>query len=301
MTAIQKRGLIFGVLGTMTWGATGSFSQFLFENYVVDPAWLSSFRMSAAGGILVGYSLLCDRKRLFGLLRCGKDLLILLVFALLGLLFNQLSYLFAIRHSNAGTATILQNLSLVLITVLFSLMRRRLPSRIQLAAIFCAFFGTFLIATQGRPDTLSLSPQGLFWGLGSAVGAATYSLLSTDLIDRWGNAVVPGSGMLIGALALSPFRQAWKIPALDLRGWMAVLCIVLMGTVIASALFLQCVHDLGPINANLLAGIEPLTATVLSAVMLHSSFSVPDLAGFALILGAVMLLNLQTRHAEKNR
>ena len=292
MTSIQKRGLIFGILGTMAWGAGGSCSQFLFEHDAVDPVWLSSLRMCTAGGILICYALLRDRKRLLGLLRSRRDLLILSVFAVMGLLLNQLSYLPAIRHSNAGTATVLQNLSLVLIVLLFHLMRRSLPKAMQLAAVFLAFLGTFLIATQGNIHTLSLSPGGLFFGLSSAVGAAAYSLLSTDLIDRWGNAVVPGCGMAIGAILLAPFRPAFCMPPLSPSGLLALGYIVLFGTVIASALFLQCVHDLGPVNAGLLAGIEPLTATILSALLLGSRFSPADLMGFACIIGAVTLLNI---------
>lgn len=292
MSSIQKRGLICGVLGAASWGASGTCGQFLFQNYPVDSFWLTAFRMSCSGAILFALSWLRQKNELKRFLTDRRSLAELAAFSVFGLLLSQLAYLTAIQYSNAGTATVLQSLSIVLITILFYIRRRTLPPRMQLLAILLAFLGIFFVATQGNPATLAITPRGLIWGLAAAAGAAGYCLLSGSLIDRWGNTAVCGSGMLIGGLVFSLVIAVWKLPPLDLRGWLLIACIILLGTVIAYTLFLQCIHDLGPVNGNLLAGIEPLTATALSAFLLHSRFTAADLIGFVCILGAAAMLNL---------
>jgi len=69
-----------------------------------------------------------------------------------------------------------------------------------------------------------------------------------------------------------------------------VAVIVLVGTVEAFTLFLLGISLVGLVKASLLACLEPLTAAALSALWLHSTFSIPNLIGFACILTTVFLL-----------
>ena len=49
-----------------------------------------------------------------------------------------------------------------------------------------AIGGTFLIATHGQMDQLSMTPAGLFWGLFSALTYALYIILPIKLIQNGG-------------------------------------------------------------------------------------------------------------------
>jgi drug/metabolite transporter (DMT)-like permease len=111
----------------------------------------------------------------------------LLLIALAGLLLYQYAYLSAIRFSNSGTATVLQSSCVVMVFVFVILRKRIQPKPKQILAIGMALAGVFLIATNGRPDMMVLSPEALFWGLGAVVGTAVYSLLSQSAVHKWGN------------------------------------------------------------------------------------------------------------------
>ena len=103
--------------------------------------------------------------------------------------------------------------------------------------------------------------------------------------------VVTGFGMLIGGILLACVVQVWSIPvALDVKGWLAVGGMVVVGTILAYTLYLQGVGDIGSVRASMLASIEPVSATVLSVVWLHTSFLLMDLLGFVCILATVFLL-----------
>lgn len=53
---------------------------------------------------------------------------------------------------------------------------------------------------------------------------------------------------------------------------------------------MQSIADVGPVKSSMLAATEPVSATVCSALWLHTEFSFADLVGFALILTTIFLL-----------
>lgn len=293
MDTRTKRGTFCGILGAVFWGVSGVCSQFLFQHYTVDSIWLTVVRMLAAGILLLAAVLIQQKKKAFAVFLQPKELAHLVLFAIGGLLLCQFSYLTAIQYSNSGTATVLQNLSIVMVAVFVSCKKRKMPPPVQLFSVGLALVGVFLIATQGDPRNMALSAQGLFWGIIAAVGASSYSLLSDGLVDRWGSMAVSGYGMLMGGAALLVVTGAWGWPAeFDFKAFLLVCGIVLLGTVGAFSLFLQCIRDIGPVKATLFACIEPVTATALSALLLGSVFTFADLIGFACILSTVFLLTL---------
>lgn len=236
MDARAKRGTLCGILGAVFWGVSGVCSQFLFQHYTVDSIWLTVVRMLSAGAILLAVALVQQKKAVFAVFKQPKELAHLVLFAIGGLLLCQFSYLTAIQHSNSGTATVLQNISIVMVAVFVSCKNRKMPPPVQIFSV---------------------------------------------------------------GLALLAFTGAWGWPAeFDMTAALLVCGIVLLGTVGAFSLFLQCIRDIGPVKATLFACIEPVTATALSAFLLGSVFTFADLIGFACILSTVFLLTLKKERKE---
>ena len=102
----------------------------------------------------------------------------MVLFSFLGLVLSQYAYLNAIKWTNSGTATVLQNLSIIFVAVFVCAAERTLPTKRTFFCICLAFFGVWLIATGGRLDGMELTAKGLFWGIMGGVGAAAYFLLS---------------------------------------------------------------------------------------------------------------------------
>lgn len=108
-----------------------------------------------------------------------------------------------------------------------------------------------------------------------------YTLLPDRIIPKWGSIVVTGYGMLIGGIVLALLVQVWKIPvSLDLKGWLAVGGVAVLGTLVAYTMYLQGVADVGRVHASMLSSIEPVSATLCSVFWLHTSFQLIDLVGF---------------------
>lgn len=287
----QKLGIFCCSIGAISWGLSGTCSEALFSQYPVDTSWVTAVRMTAAGILLL---LAAFAKRSLDFKELGRDkkgLMEIILFALAGLALCQYAYLSAIKWTNSGTATVIQNLSIVFIAVYVCLTTKTKPDKKTVFCIFLALIGVWLLATGGKPGNMELTPKGLFWGLMAGLGAASYSLLSREPVGRFGSIPVTGMGMLVGGIVLSMIARIWEIPSgLDCRALLYLAVIVLLGTVGAFTLFLQGISMVGPVKASLLACLEPLTAATLSVVWLHSSFTPADLIGFACILATVVLM-----------
>lgn len=287
-------GLFSALLGGSLWGFSGACGQFLFSNYVIDPSWLTALRMVTAGLILTLYSVFAHRGALKGIFASPRDTFQLLKFAIPGVMLAQYTYLVAISHTNAGTATVLQYTMPVIILAYVCLTSRRRPARNELAAMALALAGVFIIATHGNPTTMVLTPEGLVWGLVSAVTMAMFTVLPRDLMRRFGSVPVVGSGMLVGGLILSFPAGLWTYrPELDGAGCFGLFGIVILGTVVAFTLYLSGVRLIGAVKTSLLASVEPVAATALAVLWLGTDILPIDLVGFAAIIAAVVIVSVK--------
>ena len=295
----SKTGTLCCIFGAVCWGFSGTCSQALFQHIPVNATWVTAVRMLAAGLLILAFDALKQKKRdgMFSFsefsapMRDRKSCVLISLFAVAGLAFCQLAYLDAIKYTNSGTATVLQNLSVVMIALFVCITSRTMPAARQVVSILLALVGVWLVATGGKPGSMVLTPRGLFWGLVAAVGAMCYTLLSRAPVVLWGSIRVTGWGMLIGGILMAFISKVWQTPhGMDAEAVILLVVIVAVGTVGAFILFLRGINEVGPVKASVFGCMEPLTAALLSAVWLGSSFSVADIAGFAFILSTIFIL-----------
>lgn len=295
----QSWGVVFAVAGGICGGLSGICSQYLFMGWTVDPLWAACIRLLASGAVLTFTALPRQRWELVRLAGQPGELLRLLCVGI-GLMLCQSAYLNAISWTNAATATVLQNVSLVLIMLAACAAARRPPGVGEGISLVLAVLGTWLLATGGNPRQLLLVPQGLLWGLTSAAAVALYMVLSGDLLTRWGQQVIIGPGMLLGGLILAILSRPWeRAAALPPLGWAAVAGVVL-GTVLSFSLIMRGIASIGPVQTSMMAASEPVTAAVLASLCLRTRFSPADLLGFVCIVATIFLLAKPEKTAGKD-
>ena len=219
------------------------------------------------------------------------DRIHLILFGLAGITFCQFSYFMAVQSSNAGTATVLQYLSPVLILLWLCIKEMRFPGGVELLTILLSLTGVFLIGTHGNLSDLQLSEEGLFWWLMAAVDAVIYTVLPGTLVNRYGICQVLGYGMLMGGVVLSIFVKPWRVSLVwDGATIAALFGVILVGTALAFGLYLKGVSMIGPLKGSLISGLEPVSSILISVFWLGTVFTLPDFLGFILILAAVAIL-----------
>lgn len=285
------RGCICAALGGVFWGFSGTCGQYLFSHWPISSLWLTGMRMLGAGIILLVMALVKNRAEVARLLRSPADLALTALFGVAGLLLCQYSYMTGISHSNAATTTVLQTLTIVMVMVITCCHQRKAPRWNEVLSVVLALLGVFLLATGGRPGQMVLSPKGLFWGLMTASAMTGYTLMSRLLMRRWGRDTVMGLAMIAGAAVLNVGARTWTYDvALPPQGWLLLGVIVVLGTVVSFSLFMQGIHDAGPVRSSILSVTEPVSAAILAFFWLGTQFTAADLLGFAAILATVFLL-----------
>ena len=289
----QAKGVLLTVIAAISWGLSGTSGQYLMAQGVPVNL-LSILRLGIAGIVLTIVVLLTDREAFWRLLHNKRDLLQAGLFGIFGLLLNQYAYLQAIHYTNAGTATVLQYVTPVLILIVTCVVARRLPTVAEVFAILFAISGTYIMATHGQFGELAVTPLGLFWGLLSAVTYSLYLLLPTKLIKTYGALPVIGPSMLFAGLVF--WLVNWSTP-LDLHLTVstggAYLGLIGVGTIIAYTLFLRGVSLIGAVKGSLLASIEPVSAVFFSVLIMHDIFYPVDFLGMIFILVGVFLITLK--------
>ncbi|MET0963488.1 MAG: DMT family transporter [Noviherbaspirillum sp.] len=285
-------GFILAVAAAILWGISGVCAQFVFEQKQVGIEWLVTVRLLVAGVLLLLYSASRPRARIWHIWRSGRSALDLLVFSLLGMLAVQYTYFAAIRHSNAATGTVLQYLGPVFIALYFAFVRRRLPSRLEGAAIFFALLGTLLLVTHGDLGSMKISGLALFWGVSSAIALAFYTIHPARLLRENDAANVVGWSMVVGGLAFSLLSKPWNVPGLwDMQTVSAVGFIIVFGTLLSFYAYLAAVKRIGPQKTSLLACAEPLAATLVGVLWLHIPFTLMDWTGSLCIVATIFILS----------
>ncbi|MFZ2571391.1 MAG: DMT family transporter, partial [Streptococcus suis] len=291
--AEKRLGTLITLIAGIAWGLSGVSGQYLMSRGVsVDM--ITSLRLLVSGFFLVGLAYATVKEQLLAVLKDKNALLGISIFAMLGLVLNQTAYLQAIYHTNAGTATVLQYLCPILVLAYTCLKDRQVPTGTEIISILLAIVGTFLIATHGQLNELSITPIGLFWGIFSAFTYALYIILPGKLIRLYGSMVVIGLGMLMGGIVVTLGVQTWKqsLP-LDTGTTFGLLGIVGVGTIFAYTAFLKGVSLVGPVNGSLLASIEPIASVFFAVWLVNEQFYTIDFVGMLLILLAVLLISMK--------
>lgn len=295
------KGTLFTVIAGIAWGLSGTSGQYLMA-HGISALVLTNIRLIVAGLLLVLLSYIKSKEQFLAFLKDKSSLFSLLLFALFGLFLNQLAYLSAIQETNAGTATVLQYVCPVGILAYTCIKDKVAPTIAEILSMFLAIGGTFLIATHGQMDQLSMTPAGLFWGLFSALTYALYIILPIKLIQKWGSILVIGVGMTISGFVAVPFTGiiGASIP-MSFDIFLAFAGIILIGTVFAYTAFLKGASMVGPVKSSLLASIEPISAVFFAFMIMGDIFYPVDFLGMAMILLAVTIISLKDLMLEKKQ
>lgn len=295
------RGMLCAFGGAACWGFSGTCAQLLTDSYGIPVAWITCVRMLLAAVLFLAVVSARNHKALLAVLRDTRSLLRIAGFGLLGVLLTQVSYLSAIAYTNAGIGTVLERLGLIVIMFFTCWKMWRLPKLRELAGLVLALGGTFLIATKGQIGSLSIPIEGLLFGILSAFALAFYTLMPVKPLKKWGPFVVTGLAMLMGGVVACVIFQPWNIQVDVTPSVVGVLAaMVLVGTLGAYVLYLQGVTDAGPVRASLIGCMEPVSATVISAVWLGTPVVPVDILGIALILAMVpFVTQRQTSGAKR--
>jgi len=230
------------------------------------------------------------------------------IFAVLGLgvLGNHLFTLFGLRYIGAAAAGVIIGASPVITALLSSLLIRDVPFSAVWAGCALSFAGVALVSAGGGNSVAGENPWlgGVLVVLG-LVSWALYSIGGRRTMERFSPLTVNWTTLGLSLLLQIPLLWTDQKMAVagaasvPLSGWLALLYLIVFATALGQQAWLYGVQVVGPSRAGVFINLIPVSALVFSAVILGEHIGLKEIAGIALTLAGVWLVNWQSARAVR--
>ena len=183
------------------------------------------------------------------------------------------------------------------VTIAALALGRLAPSRRIGAALTLASSGLVLVLVAAGTGAFDVT--GALMAIGASLTYTTYILVSDGIVgdvDPFALAllVLTGATVSFSVAGLATGSIDFALPA---EAWLWLVLIALVSTVVAVSAFFAGLRRVGPSEAAILSTFEPPVTVALAFAVLGERLSVVQLAGGALVLAAVVLLQLPARRA----
>ena len=292
-------GFMLVVAGCFFWGIGGTVAQQLFSQGI-EVGWLVSTRLIIAGTLLLlTQAIFKDGKQILEIWQQKYSATRLIIFAIVGMLAVQYTYMASIKEGNAAVATLLQYLAPVMIIVWVVFRGQAKFTRKDAVTIVLALGGSFFLLTNGSLSAFAVPKMAIIWGLLSGVSLAFYTLYAIPLLKHFDSLVVVGWAMVLAGVSMSFVKAPWDV---DVSGWtlstiLYLVIVIIFGTMLSFWFYIESLQTLKAKETSLLGNIEPLTAVLATVLWLKEPFGTFQWLGATLIL--VMMIYIALRAEKK--
>ncbi|MGH7209023.1 MAG: DMT family transporter [Nitrospiraceae bacterium] len=221
------------------------------------------------------------------------------VFAALGLgvLGNHLLVLFGLRYIGAAEAGVIIGASPAITAFLSSLLIRDLPFRSVVAGCAVSFAGVALVSGVAAEGVTGEQPWlgGTLVVLG-LVSWALYTIGGRRSMERFSPLTVNWTTLLSSVVLQVPLLWTDQkmlvegAASVSVGGWIALVYLIVFATALGQQAWLYGVRGIGPSRAGLFGNLIPVSALLLSAVILGERIELRHVFGVALIFAGVWLV-----------
>lgn len=308
MTATRSRdqfrlGLLFATGSAFTFGMSGPLAKSL-----MVAGWSPTAAVAArlAGGALV-LAAVATAVQPDWLRQARDHARTVLVYGLIPVAGAQLCYYNAVAHLSVGVALLLEYTAPVLVIAWVWATTRRRPRGLTLAGVALAIVGIALVLDVA--DGARVDAVGVAWGLGAAVCAVCYFMMS-DTVSADGSglqAITLATGGLVVATAtvavlgmsgLMPMRftaQDALLAGVTLPWLVPVALLGIVATAAAYTLGISGVARLRPSFASLVGLAEVLFAVLAAWLLMDERMSGIQVLGGAVVLAGLALARIGDR------
>jgi len=253
----------------------------------VQPNTLAFLRFLLAT-IALGLVCLLKKQRLVA----GKDWLWASLSGLTGVTLYNFLQNQGLRYAGAVDSAILASLAPVFMAILARFVLKEKITRQQILGIFLAFFGSFLVATNGSLDFFQAEPlrlwgdfliifTGLAWGL--------YNTSLKKLLNKYSATSVLTSSTITGTVFLLPtllLEMPLNLHTVNCWGWLNVIYLGLFASALAYLLWNSALTKVGTVTAGAYLYLMPVITTVMAFLFLNERPGlITIIGGFLALLG----------------
>lgn len=278
----QRISYLFVLLGAILWGTTGTAQTFMPQT--VHPLAVGASRL-AVGGFTLLVFLLIIRKIDFKNWPWKATLLSALAMAIF-----QYCFFTSIRLTGIAIGTVVTIGSAPAFSGIVEwLLLKRRPTRVWIIATSLAIIGCVLLFS--NTGGIIVNPIGISLSLTAGLLFSFYALFNKEVLEKVD--AVPAVAVIfsVGAIMLMPFLFIFETEGLFTgQGIATTVYLGIATTSVAYILFSYGLKRIPSSSAVTLSLAEPLTAAVLSVLIVGERLSYTSWMGIALLLGGILVL-----------
>lgn len=303
------RAEIFLVCGATAFAFNGVVSKIILEAGLSE--WrLTQVRCTGAFFVLLFYILL----RKGAALRTSKsELPWLAAYGVIGFAAVQFGYFIAIARMHISVALIIEFTAPIWIVLYLRFIKKREVPAMMWLALALAFTGLLLLAQVWRGATLDA--VGLAAAILDAFALSAYFLIGEKLVARrsadtltlWGFGFASLTWLIITPIWNFPFHIFFQpinllgtFSAYRLPGWVLILWIIVLGTILPYLLVLNGLKSLSASTSSTIGMLEPVVAGGFAWWWLGEKFTALQLIGGLIVILGIILAD-RTRHGAKTK
>lgn len=235
-----------------------------------------------------------------------KDLPILVLQALLSMFLFRIFLLYGLKYTTAVESSIITGSTPAVTAVISFLFLKEKASWHKIAGIASAIFGILLINLVGSKAGSGAAASSIIGNLFiflAVIGEALLTILRKVTSNKVSNLA---AATYITLFAFLMFLPVSIIDALsfDFRGmgknqWIYIIYYGIAVTAVAYILWFKGVSKVPASTAAVYTGVMPVTALILSLIVLKEGVSIPQLAGAAMILFGIMFVSSKREESCK--
>jgi DME family drug/metabolite transporter len=284
--SVLLAGSLWGCIGLFVRGLTGA---------GLSSMELVALRSIVTAAVLLIWLLLRDRAKLK---ICLRDLWCFLGTGLCSIVFFNFCYFSAIQRTSLSVASVLLYTAPCIVMLLSLLLFHEACTPAKLVALAMSLLGLCLVTGLLGGGRQRVTAAGILYGCGAGLGYALYSVFGRFALNRGYHPLTitlytfftasVGSLLLCGGQLHLAFLATFPAAAAD---------VLLLGTVCGALPYVSYTWGLTHMEASrasILASVEPVVATLLGVMCFHEKLTLPGGCGVLLVLGALLVLNLQS-------
>lgn len=290
MILSEKWAFLIVLSAAILWGTTGTAQTFI--PTTVDPFFVSMLRL-AIGGIILLMVLGLMRKLKFADWPWKKTLLTAAFLAVF-----QYCFFSSVRLTGVAIGTVLSIGSAPVFAGLFeSFVMKKPPSRKWMMATVLTIAGCAILFF--NKELVVFSPLGAMFAIAAGLLFALYTLNNKRIVEENGALKTVAVVFTISAMMLLPFMFFFESNGiLTKTGIFSILYIGVVTTAIGYVLYSVGLKNVTSSSATTIALAEPLTAAILSVVVVGEYLNASGWFGVFMILIGLVILSMKQKHKQ---
>ncbi len=283
----QKLSALYIAIGASFWGIIGLFTRFLYSSGL--SAMQITFTRCLVTLITMFVVILILDRKLFRI--DPQDIWMFIGTGLFSIVFFNVMYFTTQQMVSLSTASVLLYTAPCFVMVMSMVLFKERLTKMKLLALALAFAGCVFATGLGSGDM----NIGIVYGILAGFGYALYSIFGKYALEKYSLVTILFYTFLIASACLLPFCDVpYVLGSMgDTDILLNVLGLGIISTVLPYYFYTVGLKGIDAGKASIIAFVEPMVATILS-ILIGDPFGIMNVAGIALILGSVILLNSRT-------